>query len=170
VLSASHGFAFDPSRLLVSSVGIAPGMLRLARSHPHVRQALSLHSARQEVRTRLIPLASRHPLPELRSVIEKITDLQSKPLMIEYLLLRGLNDQPEDLEALSRYLAGLDVHINLIPYNQLSGEDSLAPTPPPERRAFASALKAHGFKVTMRYSLGADIFAACGQLASVSAE
>ncbi len=84
--------------------------------------------------------------------------------MIEYLLLEGLTDTPGDLAALGAFLQGLPVHVNLIPYNPIAEAPALRGTDAGGRRAFAAALTAAGFTVTIRYSLGADIAAACGQL------
>ena len=84
--------------------------------------------------------------------------------MLEYLMLAGINDQPEDLDALDAWARDLNVHINLIPYNEISDAEGLDPTPRPQREAFANRLKARGHRVTLRYSLGADVGAACGQL------
>ena len=83
--------------------------------------------------------------------------------MIEYLLLAGVNDSADDLKALESYLNGIPVHINLIPFNAYAG-CNLHGTPPAERKVFAEHLKAAGFSTTLRYSLGSDIAAACGQL------
>jgi 23S rRNA (adenine2503-C2)-methyltransferase len=80
-------------------------------------------------------------------------------------MLDQLNDQPEDLAALVSWLEGLNVHVNLIPYNPISTNDPLNTTAEPKRKAFAKALRDQGFKTTLRYSLGQDITAACGQLA-----
>ncbi len=162
-LSAPDGFGFDPGRLLVSTVGVPDAMVRLARSRPKVRQALSLHSARPEIRRRIMPMAERHSLADLRAALDEVTGLQGQEAMIEYLLLAGVNDQPEDLVALRDYLAGLKVHLNLIPYNATGGD--LVGTEKAARERFAAGLRAAGFKVTLRYSLGSDIAAACGQLA-----
>jgi 23S rRNA (adenine2503-C2)-methyltransferase len=84
--------------------------------------------------------------------------------MIEYLLLDRLNDTDQDLQELIDYLRGLPVHINLIPYNSIEEAPALSGTPSQRRREFAAALTEAGFAVTVRYSLGADIAAACGQL------
>ena len=86
--------------------------------------------------------------------------------MIEYLMLAGWNDTDEDLRALRDYLRGLPVHINLIPFNAIDEAPELCGTAPARRRDFAAALTAAGFTVTTRYSLGADIAAACAYLAS----
>ncbi len=85
-------------------------------------------------------------------------------MMIEYLLLDGINDSDEDRDALIEYCRDLDVHLNLIPYNPIANAPWLRPSPAARREAFAAALKAAGFTVTTRFSLGTDIAAACGQL------
>lgn len=163
VLLSPKCFDLSPAHILVSTVGIPDAMVCFARRFPRVRMALSLHSARQDQREALIPLARRYPLDALRKTIVEVTDIQHLPLMIEYLLLDGRNDTESDLVALTSYLDGLPVHINLIPYNP-TDPGGFVGTPPPRRKAFAAALTAMGFNVTMRYSLGADIAAACGQL------
>jgi 23S rRNA (adenine2503-C2)-methyltransferase len=139
-------------------------MVRCAKRFPRLGMALSLHSARQEQRESLIPSARRHPLVVLRKAMEDVTSLQHHALMVEYLLLDGLNDTDQDLRELIAYLRGLRVHINLIPYNSIQEGHGLIGTAAERRRLFAHALTAAGFTVTVRYSLGADIAAACGQL------
>ena len=84
--------------------------------------------------------------------------------MIEYLMLKGINDSSEDLEALKIFLSGTQSHINLIQFNAHPGA-KYEPVTQEARKAFGDALKNAGFKVTLRYSLGEDIAAACGQLA-----
>jgi len=155
-------FDLQPARLTVSTVGVPAGMRACAERFPGVKQAVSLHSARQEVREKLIPVARKYPLDELHAAIEKVTERQQ--IMIEYLMLHGVNDSEEDFHALEEYLRGLSVHINIIPFNEFPG-CMYQGTPRAEREAFANRLKKAGFYVTLRYSLGADIAAACGQLA-----
>ena len=84
--------------------------------------------------------------------------------MIEYLMLESVNDSLADAEELSDWLAGLRVHVNLIPYNAIAGAPYLTSSPREVRDAFAGVLRAAGITTTIRYSLGADIAAACGQL------
>jgi 23S rRNA (adenine2503-C2)-methyltransferase len=158
-------FDLSPAHVLVSTVGIPDAMLRCARQFPQLGMALSLHSARQEQRERLIPLAKRYPLDALRMAMGQIASIQRRPLVIEYLLLDGWNDTDQDLHELIDYLRGLRVHVNLIPYNPIRDIPSLIGSTAERRRWFAAALTAAGFTVTVRYSLGADIAAACGQLA-----
>jgi len=165
VLLSPQCFDLSPARVLVSTVGIPDAMVRCAQRFPRLGMALSLHSARQAQRESLIPLARRYSLAVLRQAMEQVTSLQQRPLMVEYLLLAGWNDTDQDLSALSAFLDGLRVHINLIPYNSIGGDTGLIGTPVERRREFAVALARAGYPVTVRYSLGADIAAACGQLA-----
>lgn len=157
-------FHHPPGRILVSTVGIPDAMIRCARRFPEVNLALSLHSVRQEVRERLIPLARRYPLWQLRETLIELNALQRGNVMIEYLMLAGVNDSLEDARELIEFLRSLRVHVNLIPYNPIDEAPHLVGTERAGRDAFAGMLKAAGLPTTIRYSLGADIAAACGQL------
>ncbi len=163
-LTAAELFHHSPAKILVSTVGIPEAMIRCARRFPKVNLALSLHSVRQEVRERLVPLARQYPLDVLRRALGQLNALQKKPVMIEYLLLAGVNDSESDAHELADWLYDLNVHVNLIPYNPIDDAPQLSATPRAERDAFAGVLKQAGLSTTIRYSLGADIAAACGQL------
>jgi 23S rRNA (adenine2503-C2)-methyltransferase len=163
-LLAPELFHYPPRRILISTVGIPDAMLRCARRFPNVNLALSLHSVRPSVREQLIPLASKYSLDELRGAVAAINQIQNNSVMIEYLMLSGINDSLEDARELAIWLAGLDVHVNLIPYNPIETAPHLRATNRTERDAFAAILRAAGFPTTIRYSLGADVAAACGQL------
>ncbi len=139
-------------------------MLGFARRFPDVGLALSLHSARQDERERLIPLAKHNPLPQLRAAVGELNRIQSRPVMCEYLLLDGITDTAVDLQALLAWTEGLRVHINLIPYNPTDVAPDLKASKEAAAGAFEAGLKAAGRKTTVRYSLGRDIQAACGQL------
>jgi 23S rRNA (adenine2503-C2)-methyltransferase len=160
-LKSAPFFNLSASRITVSTVGIPAAMERFVQRQPEVQLALSLHSARQEVRERLMPQARKYPLDQLRQAL--VGAARSGRVMIEYLMLDGVNDGEEDLHALTAYLAGIPVHINIIPFNEYAGSN-LRGTPLPRREQFANHLKAAGFDTTLRYSLGSDIAAACGQL------
>jgi 23S rRNA (adenine2503-C2)-methyltransferase len=123
-----------------------------------------LHSVRQETREQLIPLAKRVPLDQLQAALRHLNAVQSRPVMIEYLMLAGVNDSLDEARELVAWLDGLDVHVNLIPYNAIAEAPHLTGTERAGREAFAGVLKNAGVTTTIRYSLGADIAAACGQL------
>lgn len=164
LLTAPQMFHFSPAKILVSTVGLPEAMLRCVRRFPQVNLALSLHSVQQATREKLIPLAKRFPLDQLQATMRQINSLQSRPLMIEYLMLADVNDSLDEARELVAWLAGLNVHVNLIPYNAIDDAPHLVGTERAEREAFAAILKQAGIPTTIRYSLGADIAAACGQL------
>jgi len=168
ILTHPDFFHHSPGRILISTVGIPAAMRRCAIRFPRVNQALSLHSVRQAVRERIIPLARRYPLDRLRRTVRELNELQASSgvdtVMLEYLLLRGVNDSAGDARELIAWCRGLRVHINLIPFNPIADAPHLKGTDRTGREAFAAILKQAGLKTTIRYSLGSDIAAACGQL------
>ncbi|MCF7847388.1 MAG: 23S rRNA (adenine(2503)-C(2))-methyltransferase RlmN [Kiritimatiellales bacterium] len=161
VLQDATCFNLAGMRLMVSTVGIPDAMVQCAERFPCVQLALSLHSARQQVREKLMPLARKYNLDALHEAMAVIG--RSRKVMVEYLMLEGVNDGDEDFQALENYLRDIPVHINIIPFNEFEG-CGLKGTPHLARKAFADRLKDAGFNVTLRYSLGSDIAAACGQL------
>jgi 23S rRNA (adenine2503-C2)-methyltransferase len=163
-LTSPKLFHHSPGKILVSTVGVADAMLRCAARFPRVNLALSLHSVRQDVRQRLIPTARKYPLDLLRDTIVELNRVFNITIMIEYLMLAGVNDSADDARDLAAWLAGLKVHVNLIPYNPIDQASHLIGSDMPTRQAFSQAIKAAGFKTTIRHSLGNDIAAACGQL------
>lgn len=165
-LTAPELFHQPPSRILISTVGLPDAMMRCARRFPNLNLALSLHSANQDTRQQIIPLAKRYPLDELRRALVELNCIQpaSTEVMVEYLMLAGLNDSLEAAAELVAWLAGLRVHVNLIPFNPIDDAPHLHGSDRPTRDAFGAHLKAAGLKCTIRYSLGADVAAACGQL------
>lgn len=127
-LLAPELFHHTPGRILISTVGIPEAMIRCARRFPAVNLALSLHSVRPEVRTQLIPLAAKYPLDALHSAVARISQIQQNSVMIEYLMLAGVNDSLDDAHELAAWLHGLDAHVNLIPYNPITSAPHLAST------------------------------------------
>lgn len=160
-LTSTRYFNYSPARLMISTVGIPDAMIRFSKKFPKIPLALSLHSARQEVRETLIPYAKKYPLEDLWQALKELS--KENKVMIEYLLLKDLTDTTADLAALQSYLKDLSVHINIIPYNS-SSHCELEGTSATNRQRFIDTLKEAGFEATLRYSLGRDIAAACGQL------
>jgi 23S rRNA (adenine2503-C2)-methyltransferase len=162
-LSHPLGLNFSPAKVLVSTVGVPEAMRAMLARFPKFNLALSLHAARPEVRTKIVPTAERVSLDELRAVLVEAS-ASGRRTMIEYVLLDGVNDRDADMRALSAWCQGLDVHLNFIPFNDVDAPADLRSTPRERREEIAREMKAEGFPVTLRYSLGADIAAACGQL------
>ncbi len=163
-LIAREQFNRSPGSLLVSTVGVCEGMLRLAECFPEVNLALSLHSVDQTTREHLIPLAHKYRLDHLRRVVGECQRLQDREVMIEYLMLQSQNDSLDEARQLVAWLGDLRSHVNLIPYNAIEDAPHLRATARVQIDEFAGVLKSAGIKTTIRYSLGRDIDAACGQL------
>lgn len=161
--------AIPPRRITVSTVGVPDAMLRLVDRFPAIQLALSLHSARPEVRARMVPSSRGYPWELLRETLgecnrRQIRHREQGPVMIEYVMLEGVNDGDQDLEALIEYLRGIPAHVNLIPYNAIPSASLWKPTPKVRRDAFARGLRSAGIFTTIRFSMGQDVQAACGQL------
>jgi len=153
--------------LTVSTVGVAPGIERLAREGLPVTLAVSLHAANDETRSELVPLNRRYPLARLREACVVWNETTKRRLSFEWALIDGVNDTPLAARELADYALGLNAHVNLIPLNPTPGYLVLGSSP--ERvRAFRDQLLAHGVNVTVRQTRGRSIAAACGQLANVA--
>jgi 23S rRNA (adenine2503-C2)-methyltransferase len=157
-------FAMAPSRVTVSTVGIVPRMAELLARVP-VNLAVSLHATTDDVRDRLVPINRRFPLRELLGALRRIDGLsRRRPIFFEYALIAGLNDSLDDARRLRALLEGIPSKINVIPLNPHPGS-SLAPPDEAAIDRFVGAVARSGLTVTLRRSRGADIQAACGQLA-----
>ncbi len=168
ILTTPLLFGFAPRRLTVSTVGIPDAMIRFADRFPEVQLALSLHSARPELRAKLVPWTRQHDWHALHDALKDIANRpptrRRQVVMIEHLMLAGVNDGPEDADALIAYLEGIPAIVNLIPYNPIPFAPQWQPTPRAVRGEFADRIRAAGIFTTIRYSMGSDVKAACGQL------
>lgn len=163
-LNDKQGFNFGARRMSISTCGIVPGILRLADEPLQVNLAISLHAGTDEVRSKIMPVNKAYPLAKLMDAVRTYMDKTNRKVMFEYLLLQGVNDRPEDAEAVARLL-GSDVrlvHVNVIKYHDTSTFES---TDRDGRVAFVEHLRACGVPATHRVTFGEDIDAACGQLA-----
>lgn len=149
-------------RITLSTVGIPKGIQKLAISQVPFHLAVSLHSAIQETRAQLIPLAEKVPLDALSESLRLFSTMRREWVTLEYILLGGVNDDAMHAQALIDFLRGVQAKINLIPYNSVPG----LPFRPSERmKTFSDTLKSARLIVNIRHSRGGDIAAACGQLA-----
>ncbi len=164
VLRSPHCFYLEERRINVSTVGLPNEMLRFGKTYPNVGMALSLHSVDPDTRAELIPLAHRHSLESLQTVLRELAQLQSRPPMIEYLMLGDLTDRIEDARSLVNFLSGIGSHVNLIPYNVSDARMQFRASSKDQIQRFATILRNNGLTVTIRYSMGDDIGGACGQL------
>lgn len=149
--------------LTVSTVGVAPGIRRLAGERLPVNLAVSLHAANDELRDHLVPLNRRYPLAELVAACRAYLSARNRRLSLEWALIDGVNDRPTDAVELAALARALRAHVNLIPLNPTPGYPARG-TPPDGVASFAERLRALGVNATVRRNRGTDIDAACGQL------
>ena len=168
ILRDQNGPAIGVRRITLSTVGVIPGIVRLAdeASPPHL--AVSLHAATQAERAALVPVAARWPLDELMAACRYYTEKQQRRIFFEWALIAGRNDTPEQAHAVGRLLRGLPAQVNLIPLNPTSGYDG-APSDRTAARRFQDILAGYGLPCTVRQRCGIDIAAGCGQLATATA-
>ena len=158
-------FALGPRKVTVSTAGIVPRIGPLLRAVP-VNLAVSLHAADDAVRDVLVPINRRFPLADLLGALREAPELgPRRPVFFEWTLIEGVNDSPADARALARRIAGIPGKVNLIPMNAHADSAHRPPSPSACSR-FAGELTRRGVTVTLRRPRGADIDAACGQLAA----
>ncbi|MDR1804595.1 MAG: 23S rRNA (adenine(2503)-C(2))-methyltransferase RlmN [Treponema sp.] len=165
------GLNISKRRITLSTNGIEKGLIDLADNGPDIRLALSLTTAREELRKRLMP--GSDPLPGLRRALLAWQKKRKRRVTLEMVLLGGINTGPADAKACAAFAAGLDAVINLIPWNPVENvhfEGSRLRTPPvKETLEFAKALEGLELKVTRRREKGLGIAGACGQLGTALA-
>jgi len=195
LLNSPQGFNIGARHLTVSTSGIITGIDRLASEPEQFRLAISLHSATQELRDTLMPGLRAQTLEKLQEALIRYRELSGRRVSLEYILLRDVNDRDSDLCALADFARATRAHINLLPYNEIGSESTkqasepgktsvgrVDPDAPPleatpgkklvmaveseaRTRQAADLLRAAGVETSIRRSRGADIAAACGQLA-----
>jgi 23S rRNA (adenine2503-C2)-methyltransferase len=149
--------------LTLSTVGLVPGIRRLAAEDLPVSLAVSLHAADDALRDRLVPVNRRYPLAELMDACRDYVARTGRRLSFEWAMISGVNDRFEDAERLAALARPLRAHVNLIPLNPTPGYAVIGSSGN-RVRAFRDALVRHGVTTTIRDTRGADVAAACGQL------
>ena len=162
LLNHGQGLNIGMRRMTISTCGVAPQIIQLAKDNPQVGLAVSLHAAKDEVRDQLIPMNRRYPLTELMEACQEYTRITHRRITFE-VALTAKNAKREEAEAIARLLKGQFGHVNLIPVNPVAGTGMERPNPELMRR-FAQVLEEAGISVSSREERGADIDAACGQL------
>jgi 23S rRNA (adenine2503-C2)-methyltransferase len=149
--------------LTVSTVGVVPGIRRLAQADLPVNLAVSLHLANDAERNELVPINRRYPLAVLAEACAEYVEATHRRLSFEWALIDGVNDTDRHARELAAYARPLRAHVNLIPLNPTPGY-AVRGTPPDRVRGFAERLGELGVNATVRRNRGTDIDAACGQL------
>jgi 23S rRNA (adenine2503-C2)-methyltransferase len=156
-------FGISARHLTVSTVGVVPGMRRLATGRLPVTLAVSLHAPDDALRSQLVPLNRRYPLAEVLDAARAYAGTKARRLSFEYAMIAGVNDALGQADELARLLKPLAAHVNLIPLNPTAGFGVPA-SPPAQVAGFADRLRQRGVNATVRRNRGTAIDAACGQL------
>lgn len=161
-----HGLQMSQRKVTVSTVGLAPRLADLGRASP-ASLAVSLNAPNDRIRGRIMPVNRRYPLAVLRQALRAFPLKPTRRITLEYVLLGGVNDRPEHAEELAEWVKGLRCKVNLIAFNPHPGSEFR----PPDRQdvlRFQDILISRHVTALLRASRGADIEAACGQLAGGS--
>ncbi len=163
ILQDEKGLGFSDRKITISTCGITPQIIELSKIS-NVNLAISLHATDEKTRTELMPINKKYPLKDLLACCRELSANQQRQILIEYILLKGINDSEANAASLAEQLKGFNCKINLIPYNEnpnLPYRQSSQKT----AQKFMDILCKAGLLTIMRNSRGSDISAACGQLA-----
>lgn len=164
IISDRRGINIGPSRITISTVGVVPGILRLAEEGRPYHLAVSLHGANEADRSALVPASRRWSLAELIAACRTYVEKTSRRIFFEWTLIAGTNDSPAQAKQLAELLRGIEAHINLIPLNpttQFAGVASALAAAAEFQRVLREE---GGFPSTVRQRRGIDVAAGCGQL------
>ena len=166
ILNEKQGLNIGARKITVSTCGIIPGIIRFAEFPLQVELSVSLHAADEKTRTALMPVNKKYPLRKLIDACKFYYEKKNRQVTFEYLMLKGINDSPQQANKLSQMIFDFDAKINLIVYNPVDVLNNLFPSDDHTVNAFQKILREKDIPVTVRYSRGQDIDAACGQLRS----
>ncbi len=158
-----RGLGIGSRHITVSTCGIVPRIYDFSKAHTQYNLAISLHAPNQALRQELMPVSKAYPLDELMEAIRFYGQENNRRLTFEYILLKGVNDQPEHARQLAKLLRGLNAYVNLIPYNSVD-EKQFKSVKHDEAMVFYDLLMKNHVRATIRKEHGQDIDAACGQL------
>ncbi len=163
IVNDPNGLNIGQRHITVSTVGLVPGIIRLADEGRPVTLAVSLHAPTDELRASMMPINKAYPIAELMQACRYYVHKTGRRISFEYALIGGKNDSLQEARSLAELLRDMPVHVNLIPVNFVP-ERSYTRTPSHKVQEFLNELKAMGVNATIRREMGDDISAACGQL------
>ena len=158
-----RGLGIGSRHITLSTCGVVPRIYDFANEHTQYNLAISLHAPNNELRDQLMPINRAFPLEKLMESIDYYCKENNRRLTFEYILLKGVNDQPCHVRQLAKLLRGYNAYVNLIPYNAVD-EKGFKSVTHEEAMVFYDALMKSGIRCTIRKEHGNDIDAACGQL------
>ena len=158
-----RGFGLGQRRITLSTVGLVPGIERLAKEGLQITLAISLHAATDKLRDQLVPINRRYGLDALFEACYHYVERTGRRVSFEWALIEGVNDTPGQAQALAARLIGLLAHVNLIPLNPVAGYTG-RPSSRAASDAFIAELERYRIPYTVRVRRGGDIRAGCGQL------
>jgi 23S rRNA (adenine2503-C2)-methyltransferase len=164
LVGSEEGLHVSPRRVTLSTVGVLPGLERLAQEAYMPNLAISLHATTEAQRDLLVPINRKYSLAQLMDACRKFPLKKRSRITFEYVMVAGVNDTIEDARRLVRLLNGLKAKVNLLPLNEAAGIPYSRPSDE-QVDAFAQVLANAHITVSVRKSRGRDIRAACGQLA-----
>ena len=162
-INDANGLAIGARRITLSTVGLPPQIIQLAKERIQINLAVSLHAPDDPTRSQTMPINRRYPIKVLLDACRRYVELTNRRIFFEYVLLKGQNDQIGHAQKMGRALSGMLCHVNLIPVNPTS-KGPYKRTSMAEARAFQRELSHFGVPSTLRIEKGIDINAGCGQL------
>jgi len=163
ILNDSRGFGLGARSFTVSTVGLIPGIERLAGEDLQINLAVSLHAADDALRSRLLPINRTYPIDRLLAACRAYGERTRRRITFEVALIDGVNDAPSHATRLAERLRGMRSHVNLIPFNPVP-DSEWKPSPAEQVNSFAEILRERSIPVTVRVRRGVEIQAGCGQL------
>jgi len=171
ILNCKKGINFSLRRITISTCGICEGLNDFAQNGPYVRLALSLTTADEALRRKLMPITKANPLEKVKEQLLLLQKKSGGRITLEAPLLGRINTRDTDAESIAEFAKGLDCIVNIIPWNPVAGfEFEGKPLQEPDKREtedFVRLLEGYGLKVTMRLHKGRSVMGACGQLGVV---
>jgi 23S rRNA (adenine2503-C2)-methyltransferase len=164
-ITSEDGLGISPQRITLSTVGISDMIIKMTDDKPKFQVALSLHTANNDKRNRIVPVNKKYPVESLTEAMKYYHKVRQKRFTIEYVLFGGFNDSTEDARELAQFCKSFPVKINLISYNAVPGTQFRRPEPHKVQK-FSEFLESKNLVVNVRKNRGTDIDAACGQLAA----
>ncbi len=165
IINNPHGLEIGARHISVSTSGIVPRILDYAHEDLQSNLAISLHAPNNEIRSQIMPVNKAYPLEKLIPAIKEYINITNRRVTIEYILLEGINNSEKNALELAHLLKGMNVYVNLIPYNEVK-EKPFVKSSRENTTKFYDTLKKCKINVTQRFEYGSDIDAACGQLRS----